>query len=440
MIKDDHHIPATQTAVQLTAPDEMCVTDRKQVLAPGPYQVLCKTEAVGLCFSDLKLLKQFDSHPRKGEVVSGLDDETLREIPSYVPGKSPAVPGHETVVRVCALGEKVKHIKTNQRYLVQSDYRWIRTANSCAAFGYNFEGGLQEYVLLDERVCTSPQGESMMIPAGDELSASAVALVEPWACVEHAYVTEDRRAIKTEGQMLVVADVEIDPQTFSIFLKRYGTSREITACDKAASLSELNIPLRILSSIEQAKGSAFDDVIYFGSNVQRAQALFHKVAANGLYNIVQCGGKFAKEVTTPIGRIHYESIRLIGTTASDPSRSMERIPQSGEIRAGDKINIIGAAGPMGTMHVIRAVTSKIQGVEVFGSDLDDERLQVLHRLAQPIAQKNGVRFQAYHSKREQLDLEFNYIVLMVPSAPLAAETLHTAASGAIINLFAGIPA
>jgi NADPH:quinone reductase-like Zn-dependent oxidoreductase len=36
----------------------------KPVIPPGPHQILCRVEAVGLCFSDLKLLKQFSSHAR----------------------------------------------------------------------------------------------------------------------------------------------------------------------------------------------------------------------------------------------------------------------------------------------------------------------------------------------------------------------------------------
>ena len=34
----------------------------------------------------------------------------------------------------------------------QTDYRWLPTAGSSSAFGYNFEGALQQYVLLDQRV------------------------------------------------------------------------------------------------------------------------------------------------------------------------------------------------------------------------------------------------------------------------------------------------
>ena len=98
-------------------------------------------------------------------------------MPNYVPGDKPTVPGHETVVRIVKVGPKVTRFKVGERYLVQTDYRWLPTANSNSAFGYNFEGALQEYVLVDERVITAPDGESMLIPAPEDLSASAIALV-----------------------------------------------------------------------------------------------------------------------------------------------------------------------------------------------------------------------------------------------------------------------
>ena len=69
--------------------------------------------------------------------------------------------------------------------------------------------------------------------------------------------------------------------------------------------------------------------------------------------IVQGGGKFGRPVDAQVGRVHYGGIRIIGTTGADPAEAYAAIPATAEIRAGDKINIIGAAGPMGTMHVIR---------------------------------------------------------------------------------------
>ena len=65
-------------------------------------------------------------------------------------------------MKIVKVGRKVKDVKSGQRFLVQADYRWLSTVNSNVAFGYNFEGALQQYVLMDERVITSPDGELML--------------------------------------------------------------------------------------------------------------------------------------------------------------------------------------------------------------------------------------------------------------------------------------
>ncbi len=195
----------------MVGPDQLQLNRSKPVFRPGPHQVLGRVEVTGLCFSDLKLLKQFSGHARKSAVAGGVDPEALAEMPHYVPGDKPTVPGHETVIRIAQTGPGVTRYKVGERYLVQTDYRWAPTAGSNSAFGYNFEGALQEYVLLDERVITAPDGESMLIPVPEDLSAAALALCEPWACVENAYVEKQRRALKTDGKMLVVSEGRGDP-------------------------------------------------------------------------------------------------------------------------------------------------------------------------------------------------------------------------------------
>jgi D-arabinose 1-dehydrogenase-like Zn-dependent alcohol dehydrogenase len=81
-------LPKTQHAVQLVAANELVLNKSKPLAAPGPHQVLCRVEAVGLCFSDLKLIKQFAAHPRKAEIISGINPAVLQEISSYVPAES----------------------------------------------------------------------------------------------------------------------------------------------------------------------------------------------------------------------------------------------------------------------------------------------------------------------------------------------------------------
>ena len=165
-------LPATQHAIQFTGPGTFVHNRHKPVPVPGPTQILLRVEAVGICFSDTKLLKAFTGHPRKGVVLSGLAPEVLAEIPSYVPGDLPTVPGHEVVGRIVAAGADVKRHRVGERCLVQTDYRHLLTGGTNAAFGYNFEGGLQEYVLLDERMIIDPDtGERFLIPVDEEPSA-----------------------------------------------------------------------------------------------------------------------------------------------------------------------------------------------------------------------------------------------------------------------------
>lgn len=433
-------VPEVQCAVQLIGPDELVLNRSKKIVLPGPHQILCWVEAVGLCFSDLKLLKQFSSHVRKGEIISGIDPEILKEIPSYVPGRAPTVPGHETVVRIEAVGPGVERFKYGQRYLVQSDYRWLRTASSNGAFGYNFEGGLQEYVLLDERVITSPDGESMMLPVSEELGSSAVALVEPWACVEHAYVSNERRSLKSGGQILVVADTEISGDVFRNLFNKYGRPAQIMWVSRFSPPVRLDVPVKKAKDVSVLEDASYDDVIYFGSEAGKVEALFAKVGAGGLLNIVLCGGRFGRDVVTLVGRIHYGPIRIVGTTGSDPADSMERIPETDEIRHSDKINVIGAGGPMGTMHVIRNICQGVEGISVFASDVDDNRLDRLTRIAGPLARKNSVEYKAYNSAKQQSSEAFDYIALMAPVPDLVADSVHSTAEGGLINIFAGIPA
>jgi threonine dehydrogenase-like Zn-dependent dehydrogenase len=439
-------LPETQRAVQLLGPDRLAVNRAKPVPAPGPHQILCRVEAVGLCFSDLKLLKQFADHPRKSEVVAGLDRDTLSQIPSYVPGELPTVPGHEAVVRIWATGPGVTRFRRGERYLVQADYRWLRTAGANAALGYNFEGALQEYVLMDERVITSPEGETMLIPASAGMSASAIALVEPWACVEDAYRTRERQTLKAGGQMLVVAEEVLLPRTASLrherlhnLLSSYGRPAHITWVGPGEAPG-VDARVRRVDALEQLEAASYDDIVYLGSRAESIERLWDRAAPQALVNIVLCGGRLARRVETAVGSVHYRGMRIIGTTGPDPAAALVTIPASGEIRENDRINVIGAAGPMGAMHVIRDLCQGVAGVSIWAGDVDDERLGVLRRMAEPLARERGLTFHVYHALREKAAGPFSYVVVMVPVPEMAAEAVDTASEGAIINIFAGISA
>jgi len=437
-------LPKTQHAVQLVGPGELRHNPEKEVLRPGPRQILAKVEAVGLCFSDLKLLKQFSKHVRKGEVIRGLSPEVLRQIPSYVPGEKPTVPGHEVVCRIVAVGDKVQHHRLGERCLVQTDYRELRTSESNAAFGYNFEGGLQEYVLMDERVIIDPEsGERFLIPVDEALSASAVALVEPWACVEDSYVNPERQHIKPGGSLTVVADEGHEIKGLAEALSG-GKPASLTAVCATGSQDEifqtLGVPIERAGSVSALPDEGFDDIIYFGAHPPTIAILSDKLSSRGIINIVTGGKRIGEPVSVGVGRVHYGMTRWIGTSSEQAIESYRTVPPNGEIRQGERIAVIGAAGPMGQMHVIRALCLGVQEISLVATDIDDARLKTLMMKAKPLAEANGIDLKVINTSKEQLRQEFSYFAVLVPAGKLVADAIQHSARGCLINIFAGIPA
>jgi len=418
-------IPKTQHAIQLVGPGQFRVNPAKDVVRPGPYEILAKVECVGLCFSDLKLLKQFDKHARKSDILSGASDDMLKGVSSYVPGEKPTVPGHEVTCRIVAVGEKVTSHKVGERCLVQTDYRDLPTANSNAAFGYNFEGGLQEYVLMDERIVVDGNGERFLIPVPENLSASAIALVEPWACVEDSYVNEERTHVKDGGQMLVVVEAGHKEQGIEEIIVDH-----VPALITRAAAAE----------VAALANESFDDIVYFGASKSTLDLLNDKLATRGLINVVLGGKKLNASVNVGIGRVHYGMTRWIGTNTGHATESYRHIPRSGELREGESILIIGASGPMGQMHLIRTVCSGVPGVSIVGTYTNDARLAAIEQKVHPLAHANRVRLRMVNIAREKLNEKFSYFAIMAPDGAIVAKSIEDSVPGTIINIFAGIPA
>jgi threonine dehydrogenase-like Zn-dependent dehydrogenase len=434
-------IPAVQHAIQIVDAGRTVHNRAKAVPKPGPHQILVKMEAVGICFSDTKLLHAFTSHPRKSEVLSGLPPEVLAEIPSYAPGALPTVPGHEPVGHIVAVGAQVRRHRIGERCLIQTDYRHLPTAAANAAFGYNFEGGLQEYVLLDERMIIEPgTDERFLIPVGEGPGASAIALVEPWACVEASYVYQERRELLPGGRLLVVADAGHATEGIgTLIAKARPAAVTVLVADPAAgaALQTTGVPVTVAPDPAALPRQGFDDIVYFGADPATIELLQDCLAFRGLINVVTSGARIGRPVAVDVGRVHYDLTRWTGTTGSSATESYAATPADGEVRDGDRIGVIGAAGPMGLMHVVRAASGGWKDLSIAAIDIDDIRLAHLEHAAGPIARSRSVRLTVANSRTSAVAPGFSYIALMVPAPALVGQAVTLAGSGCRINIFAG---
>ncbi|MEZ0067074.1 threonine dehydrogenase-like Zn-dependent dehydrogenase [Streptacidiphilus sp. MAP12-20] len=412
--------PSTQTAVQLTGADRLRLVRDKPVPIPGDRQILGRVECVGLCFSDVKLRHQFDRHVRKMPV---LRDESLRDIPSYVPGSLPTVPGHEVVLRVVAVGPDVTSMVVGGRYVVQANFRDLATTDSNGAFGYNFEGGLQQYVLLDERVTVAADGESYLLPAPEEPSASQLALVEPWSCVEHAFATRERRALRPGGTVLVVGSGSLSGLDLS------GSGRRLCTAESAG--------LTVVDPAGMAPQSV-DDLLYCGADATELERLLPLVAHDGLVLVATGGGRFGRPVDVPVGRVHYQGLRIAATTSDTFAACLDAIPASGELRDGDHVNVVGAGGPTGVMAMVRAIVTSRPGALVEGAVRNPRRADALRHRVTRTAAERGVEVRLFDPETERPRGSVDYCFVMAPVVDLVRAAIEDAAEGGIVNLFAGI--
>ena len=109
------------------------------------------------------------------------------------------------------------------------------------------------------------------------------------------------------------------------------------------------------------------------------------------------------------------------------------------MRPGDRVHVIGAAGPMGSMAVLRLVSLASGGTSVEGSDMNDERLAVLGAKAEPVAKRRGVPFRLLNAKAAKPTAGARYHMVMVPVPAVVAGAVADSADGGIVNIFAGIP-
>ena len=88
----------------------------------------------------------------------------------------------------------------------------------------------------------------------------------------------------------------------------------------------------------------------------------------------------------------------------------------------------------------RLILSIIEGISLCASDVDDNRLATLTKIAAPLAEKNAVKYKTFNPTKEKNDEAFDYTAIMAPIPALVTASVNNTAKCGLINIFAGIPA
>ena len=411
---------------------------------PNDDQLLVRIDTVSVCFSDVKILKQGGSHPK-------LYNRNLAVDPTRL--------GHEVSLTIVKVGRNLQdRYKAGQRLAVQPD---IYQQGKSTAYGYTVPGGMVQYHLIGDEVLKTDTG-ACLLPLEEDMGYAESSLLEPWGCVMAAYTQRRRLTPKKGGSMWIIGQPgDSTSYTFSagldspasIILTDVSDSVKGLVSSTGAKVTERNgLTFADYESLskELTNGVGFDDIIILNpTSASAVSQIARFIARRGTCN--QVGTQpLDGLVQVDLGRLHYDYIAFIGTNGTDIAASYGEARNRCELRAGGSTLFIGAGGPMGQMHVQRALELPDGPKLVIATEISDERLQTLSNMFTPLAEKNGRKllfFNPNTSKQSFHDFMMEAtqnqglddVVVSVPVAALMEEGDTVMKSDGMMVLFAGVP-
>ncbi|HEU5103514.1 MAG TPA: hypothetical protein VFU22_31070, partial [Roseiflexaceae bacterium] len=368
--------------------------------------------------------------------------------------------GHETALTVMAVGENLHgQYHPGQRLAIQPD---IYQQGKSTAYGYTIPGGLIQFHLLGPEVLHADHG-AYVLPVGEQLGYAEAALTEPWACVEGAYRQRRRLSPKQGGIMWIIGRPgDAAEYQFSAGLAAPAT---IVLTDAPAGLRALiegatqaRVVLRdglapadyAALKDELTGGQGFDDIVVLDPrSAEAVGAAARLIARRGTFNLV---GRAPLDglPQVDVGRIHYDYTAYLGNPGPDIAASYGEAHNRSDLRPGGVTVFVGAGGPMGQMHIQRALELPEGPRALIATDVNDERLAVLGRQFAPLAAEHGKRLilanpqQSGEPLRELVLRETggagaDDVIVSVPSAALMADAATLMAPDGMLVLFAGVP-
>jgi threonine dehydrogenase-like Zn-dependent dehydrogenase len=411
---------------------------------PNDDQLLVRIDTVSVCFSDVKILKQGGSHPKLYNRNLAIDPTRL---------------GHEVSLTIVKVGRNLQdRYKPGQRLAVQPD---IYQQGKSTAYGYTVPGGMIQFHLIGDEVLKTDTG-ACLLPLEEGMGYAESSLLEPWGCVMAAYTQRRRLTPKKDGTMWIIGQPgDSTSYTFSsgldspasIILTDVPDSVKGLVSSTGAKIIERNglAPADYESlSKELTNGLGFDDIVILNPiSARDVSQIARFIARRGTCNLVGTR-PLDGLVQVDLGRLHYDYIAFIGTSRTDIAASYGEARNRCELRAGGSTLFVGAGGPMGQMHVQRALELPDGPKLVIATEISDERLQTLSNMFTPLAEKNGRKLLIFNpNTSKQSFYEFmmeatdnqgvDDVVVSVPVAALMEEGDTVMKPDGMMVLFAGVP-
>jgi len=410
---------------------------------PTDDQLLVRIDSVGVCFSDVKILKQGGSHPK-------LYNRNLSVDPTRL--------GHEVSLTIIKVGRNLAdQYRPGQRLAVQPD---IYQNGMSTAYGYTIPGGLVQYHCIGREVLETDAG-ACLLPVDEGMGYAESSLLEPWGCVIAAYTQRRRLDPKPGGIMWIIGQPgDTTEFTFSKGLDAPATIiltdapdsvKKLVSATQAQVIEKNNLSVDDYEALsKELTEKGFDDIVMLNpTSAEVVGQVARFIARRGTLNLV--GIKPLDGLAqVDLGRLHYDYIAFVGNDSNDIAASYGEERNRCELRAGGTTVFIGAGGPMGQMHVQRALELPDGPKLVIATEISDERLQTLVDMFSPLAEKQGRRLLIFNPNTSKLSFHdfvmeatnnqgADDVVVSVPVAALMEEGDTVMKPDGMMVLFAGVP-
>jgi threonine dehydrogenase-like Zn-dependent dehydrogenase len=267
------------------------------------------------------------------------------------------------------------------------------------AYGYEIQGGLSLYNVIDQRVLNG-DGGNYLIPVQPGTGYVESALTEPWACVTAAYGLTYRTMLKPGGTAWIIGGGESsDDYTISAGLNQgcYPARLLLTAVPPAfdAWLREQAAALGIeaidVADLAHPPVTPVDDIVLLHPDPDLIERVSPHLADFGVVALLG-QEPLSRQVNVDIGRVHYNRWVYVGTQSHDVARAYADVPVRSALKPGGRALFVGAGGPMGRMHVQRAIEVAGAPAVMVCSDVSDLRLNDLRDSYAAEAAAKGIEF------------------------------------------------
>jgi len=405
----------------------------------GPDELLVRHDACGLCFSDIKVIRLGQDHPR-----------IYRDMQ-----KEPVVLGHEVVMTVVGVGEKLKdQYKPGDRFILQAD---IHVGGIGYAYGYEIQGGLSQYNVIDQRVLNGDHG-NYLIPIRKDTGYAEAALVEPWACVIAAYYLTYRTEIKNGGTAWFIGPDEGEFSITSGFnAEHHPAVIRLTNMDGKfgkwlrEKAKEFNIEVVEVDQIpvinnEPSNDELCDDIIILSATADQIEKASPFLSFHGILAF-HSSKPFSRKANLDVGRVHYNRWLFLGGSEPDIAKIYQQSPASSSLTVGGRALFVGAGGPMGRMHVQHAIESEDHPEVIVCSDVSELRLNDLEQTFGNEAREKGIEWLCVNPMEKDAyekamapykESGFDDIIMLAPIPAVISGAAPWLARGGVMNVFAGV--